>query len=365
MADNTSTVIQTPALVEPDPAVWDAFVAAHPHGHLLQLSPWSELKTISGWRSLRVAVGVPTADGAVLRLLAGAQLLWQTRFGLSVAYVPRGPLLADDPVTDTLLLAGLRRAAQRRRAIFLRIEPNRLEDEPQSDRLHSWFLRHAFQPAAPIQPRSSIQVDLTPAPAQMLAACSKGHRADIRRAERQGVSVRSGTAGDLDVFYAIMQATGERAAFGVHSRDYYQRAWQCFQPRSQLLLAEQDNAVVAAHLVFADAHSGYYLYSGASDSGLKAGANHLLQWHALQWAREQDCTRYDLWGIPDALGRAAGVSDADERAALEAAARDDPLYGVFRFKKGFGGRIVRFLPAYDQVYIPALYRLWRRRMAAA
>ncbi|MCX7790867.1 MAG: methicillin resistance protein, partial [Chloroflexaceae bacterium] len=73
---------------------------------------------------------------------------------------------------------------------------------------------------------------------------------------------------------------------------------------------------------------------------------------------------YDLWGIPDALGRAATAPDEETRAALERAAQHDPLIGVYRFKKGFGGRIVRYLPAYDRVLLAPLYRLALRRMGA-
>ncbi|NJO06173.1 MAG: hypothetical protein HC876_11995 [Chloroflexaceae bacterium] len=70
-------------------------------------------------------------------------------------------------------------------------------------------------------------------------------------------------------------------------------------------------------------------------------------------------------GIPDALGRAAMLPDTPNttvaREAMEAMAQKDPLIGVYRFKKGFGGQVVRYLPAYDYVYLPPLYTLWRRR----
>jgi lipid II:glycine glycyltransferase (peptidoglycan interpeptide bridge formation enzyme) len=364
-------------IIEPAPAAWDAFVAQHAQGHLLQSSAWGALKASAGWQVQRLAVvGEPdapplpqqaaaassTAPASSAPILAGAQILLRRRYGLSAAYVPRGPLLAADPAANDLLFHTLQRRAWHWRAIFLRIEPNLLEDAPQAGERHSWLLLQSFQPVAPIQPRSSICVDLTPPPDQLFAALSKGHRADTRRAERQGVTVRVGSADAIDSFYAIMQATGERADFGIHSADYYRRAWELFQPRSRLLLAEQGGQTVAAHMVFADARQGYYLYSGATRAGLKAGANHLLQWHALQWARELGCSSYDLWGIPDALGRAAFTEDEQQRAALEAEAQQDELIGVYRFKKGFGGRVVRYLPAYDRVFLPPLYALWRRRM---
>lgn len=347
------------ALVEPDAAAWDSFVAGHPQGSLLQQSGWGELKAGFGWRARRLAVLGP--DGVPV---AGALLLLRSRYGLSVAYTPRGPLLSGDDRADRLLLAGLARVARGARAVFVRLEPNLTEDSPAADALHTWMLLQGLQPAPTIQPRSSIHVDLTAPEPALLAACSKGHRGDIKRAERAGVQVRVGAADDIGAFYAIMRATGERAAFGIHSEAYYRSAWRRFQPRSRLLLAELDGRAVAAHMVFADRYSGRYLYSGADEAGLKAGANHLLQWHALRWAQGLGCHSYDLWGIPDALGRAAAEPDEAARAALEAEAQADPLIGVYRFKKGFGGRVVRYLPAYDRVLIPPLYRLALRRLSA-
>lgn len=359
------TIVATPetdrrgelALVEPDDAAWDAFVAAHPWGGLLQGAAWGALKARFGWERRRVAV----SDGRG-RLLAGAQVLLRRRLGLSVAYAPRGPLLADEPAADRLLLAGMERLARRARAVLLRIEPDLTEDHPRADALHTWLQLQGLRPAETIQPRSSVHVDLARPLEAILAGCSKGHRADIRRAERQGVAVRAGGEADIPAFYAIMRATGERASFAVHSEEYYRAALALHGARARLLLAEIEGRPVAAHMVFADARSGRYLYSGADEAGLKSGANHLLEWRAIGWARELGCLSYDLWGIPDALGRAARAADEAERQALEAAAQHDPLIGVYRFKKGFGGEVVRYLPAYDRVLIPPLYGLAVRRI---
>ncbi len=344
------------ALVEPDSISWDSFVDRHPQGSLLQHSAWGRLKAAAGWDARRLAVC--TTDG---RLLAGALLLTRHQYGLAVAYAPRGPLFSADQAANDLLLTGMMRLARRHRAIFLRLEPNITEDQSMADQIHTWLLLQGMRPERTIQPRSSVHVALDRPSAAIFAAFSKGHRADIRRAERNGVQVRVGNDSDLTTFYAIMQSTGTRAGFGIHSADYYRAAWRLFHPRSRLLLADVDGRAVAAHMVFADAHSGRYLYSGAHEDGLKMGANHLLEWHAIQWATDVGCASYDLWGIPDALGQAVGADDV-ERAALELAAHDDPLMGVYRFKKGFGGRVVRYLPAYDRVLIPALYGLSQRRM---
>ena len=57
--------------------------------------------------------------------------------------------------------------------------------------------------------------------------------------------------------------------------------------------------------------------------------NHALQWAAMRWAKAAGCTRYDWWGAPDVL---------DE---------SDPMWGVYRFKQGFGGEFVPHIGAWD------------------
>lgn len=355
-----TTSTQALALIEPTAADWAAFVARHPAGNLLQQEGWARLKAAFGWEDSRVAVIGLGGDGPPT-ILAGALLLTRRRYGLAACYTPRGPLLSGEPAVDELLLSGLRRMARRRRAVFLRLEPPLLEIAPEADTLHSWLLCQGLRACEPIQPRSTVQLDLMRPEEALFAGFSKGHRADIRRAERQGVTVRVGGQPDLAAFHQMMTATGARAAFGIHAEAYYQQAWALFQPRSRLLLAELGGELVAAHMVFAGPRHGLYLYGGAIEAGLKAGANHLLQWAAIRWARELGCASYDFWGIPDALGQAASCTDEAERAAFEAEAQSDPLIGVYRFKKGFGGAVARYLPAYDEVLLPPLYALWRRR----
>ena len=77
---------------------------------------------------------------------------------------------------------------------------------------------------------------------------------------------------------------------------------------------------------------------------------YLLQWEAMRWARERGCMEYDMWGVPD-----------EDEAVLEAefANRSDGLWGVYRFKRGFGGEIRRAQGAWDLVYKPGYYQLYK------
>jgi lipid II:glycine glycyltransferase (peptidoglycan interpeptide bridge formation enzyme) len=70
----------------------------------------------------------------------------------------------------------------------------------------------------------------------------------------------------------------------------------------------------------------------------------------MRWAKSLGCTTYDLWGVPD---------EDEETLEAEFTQRRDGLWGVYRFKRGFGGRLVRSVGAWDQVYAPLRYRLYR------
>ena len=328
----------------------DAVTHMH-HGHLLQSAGWATLKATVGWRAARLTAGD-----------ARAQMLLRRRFGLAAAYVPRGPIWAD-AADNAALIDQLTQHARRAAAVFLRVEPDLREDSPHAQAIDNLLRAHGFAPVEPLQPQSTIHLDLAPAPERLLAAMSKGHRADIRRAERDGVVVRTGQgAADLDTFYTILQETAARNAFAIHSQAYYAAMLAIFGAHACLWIAEHQGAAHAVAITAAWGDEALYLYSGSSAAGLRSAAQHAIQWQAINWSRVQGAARYDFWGVPDQFGRAALAAPA-LREQLEAAAKTDPLYGVFRFKKGFGGALVRYLPAYDRVFIPPLYAIWRRRAA--
>ena len=333
-------------------------------GQPFQAWAWGELKSRFGWQPHRVAA----ADGE-----SAAQLLIRPYRGLAVAYVPRGPVVHPTGRLDESLVDALVRLASSRRAAFLRLEPGLLEDDPSADRLDAALRRLGFRASQrTLQPRSTIRLDLQASETELWAGLSKGHRADIRRAERAGVSVRPGMREvDVDVLHEMLVATAERKPFGFHSAAYYRALWSVFGDAARLLIAEHEGHVIAASLVLTFGSHGVYLVAGSTADGLEQRAAHLLQWHAIRWARERGATTWDLWGIADARGRhELAVTRGAERGLpdmqrLEAEAQRDPLDGVYRFKKGWGGQVVRTLPAYDRVFVAPAYWFWQWRRGEA
>ena len=330
---------------------WDAFVSSHPTGHLLQTWEWGELKARFGWKPIRLAL---VEDGYIR---SGAQVLFRTVLpNFSLAYVPKGPLVDWDSGDQvSALFTGLHHLCRSNRSAFMKIEPHASNDNRIRDTIvQSGCVISQF----PIQPPRTIVVDIAPSEEAILAAMKQKTRYNIRLASRKGVTVRRGTANDLSTFYHLMQVTGQRDHFEIHSLDYFRAIFELFAPeRAALLLAEVQEEPVAGLLLLAYGSTTYYMFGASSNFHREKMPTYLLQWEAMRWAKASGYRSYDLWGIPD----------VDEEK-LETEFRDlsqaaSGLWGVYRFKRGFGGQVTRSLGAYDFVYNRPLYWVYRQQMA--
>ena len=327
------------------PITWDRFLEGR-SAHILQTSLWATLKSSFGWESERL--GISLGNG----LVAGAQVLYrQMPAGMGcLAYVPKGPVVdwANEEQLSALVTA-LDRSARSRNALSLTIEPD-LPDEPAHlDTMASLGFRHA--PFSSVQPRRTVIVDISGDQTAILAGMKSKTRYNVRLAHRRGVTVREASERDLPSFHRLMAATAARDGFGVRSPAYYEAAFRLFVPqgRARLLLAEVDREAVAAVMVFARPPQAWYFYGASANAHREKMPNYLLQWEAIRWAKSLGCTIYDLWGIPD---------EDEQRLEAEFANRQNGLWGVYRFKRGFGGRVVRSAGAWDRVYAPVRYRLY-------
>jgi lipid II:glycine glycyltransferase (peptidoglycan interpeptide bridge formation enzyme) len=170
-------------------------------------------------------------------------------------------------------------------------------------------------------------------------------RYNLRLAERKGVCVRvARTVEDVQNWYRLLQTTSIRDSFGIHTLHYYLRAWQIFAPRNQarLFLADYNGQLLAGIFVGLMANQAVYLYGASSNELRQLMPNYLLQWEAIRWAKHEGATTYDFWGIPETDNQ------------------DEAMAGVYRFKSGWGGKIVRFAGNYEYTYHPLAMHLVRR-----
>ncbi len=286
-------------------------------------------------------------------LVGGAQVLFRRLpAGLGqLAYVPKGPVVDwSDEEERAALMAALDELAQSRRAVALSMEPDLEDSGPLRDTLRSMGCQPA--PFGAVQPRRTLVVDLTPDEDDILMAMKSKTRYNIRLAARKGVTVREGSPEDVATFSELLAATADRADFGVHPPAYYEAAYRLFVPRgwARLLLAEVEGQAVASIMVFALPPRSWYFYGASIDAHREKMPTYRLQWEAMRWAKAQGCTSYDLWGIPDA---------DRERLEDEFTERSDGLWGVYRFKRGFGGDLVRTIGTWDRVEAPLRYQAYK------
>lgn len=347
-------------------AEWDDFVAnfrqresllsnIQVSTHILQTSTWAELKCSFGWVATRV---VARREG---RPVAGAQILFRSLpLGLgSVAYLPKGPLVDWTDVEQCrYVLALCEEVARARRAIVLQIEPD-LDESPEAAQILKTLGLSRGQHG--VQPRRTLVVYLGHSEDEILANMKQKTRYNIRMAERRGVSVRAATddtiAADLNEFQRLLHSTGERAGFGVHSAEYYGVLYRLFAPQQQaeLLIAEYQGRALAALMVFAFGERSWYLYGASGDKERQRMPSYALQWAAIRWAKARGCRSYDLWGVPDVE---ANVLES------EFATRKDGLWPVYRFKRGFGGKLERNVGIWEHVYVPWAHSIYQRFVAA-
>jgi peptidoglycan pentaglycine glycine transferase (the first glycine) len=362
--------------------LWDAFVAAAPHGHILQSWAWGDLKAAFGWRTLRVALW----ESGQQRILAGAQILCRaipfTPF--SIAYIPKGPVLDwSDAALCQRFFHALHPLLRARHIALLRVDPDLPEsislsaaegaedgenasprpdlDDPDGTFAGLYSITEGKQAVQQlrslgfravedfIQPRRTIAVDLTPDERAIALRQKPKWRYNAGLAARKGVTVRVAVSeDDLQRWYDLMQVTSQRDRFAVHTFDYYRHAWNVFREANQarLLLAEHEGTLLAGIFVTLLGQEGIYLYGASSNEGRHLMPNHLLQWEAMRWAKAQGATLYDLWGV-------AETEDPN-----------DPMAGVYRFKRGWGGKMIRYIGSFDYVYSPLTYRgiTWGRAL---
>src|SRR5512143_432784 len=105
---------------------WETLVQRESSFSMLQSWERGSFKHRLGWQVFRVAV----EDAG--ELVAGAQMLVRPLpLGLSLAYVPRGPVGSwRDPRVAQRLFAELCRLARNQGAVFLKVEPAARPDSP-------------------------------------------------------------------------------------------------------------------------------------------------------------------------------------------------------------------------------------------
>ncbi|MCW2277505.1 lipid II:glycine glycyltransferase FemX [Heliophilum fasciatum] len=335
--------MQATELTLADKERFNAFIAMHPKGHVLQTWQWGDVKAKTGWQPYRLVV----EEGGQIRAAVSILKRRLPVIGKHIFYAPRGPVVdpADRAAAD-LLLQAVERLAQREDAIFLKIDPDITTPNPvwsqylQDQQFQRVDTGEGFEG---VQPRYVFRLDISDDLDKVFARFHQKTRYNIRLAEKRGVVIDDQVGKEeLPVFYQVLKETCERDNFLVRSYSYFEDMWDNLveQGLGKLFLARYEGQVIAGTLALINGKTAWYLYGASSNQYRNVMPNYLIQWKMINWAKANGCNLYDFRGVPGHVGE------------------DHPLYGLVRFKKGFNGDYVEFIGEYDRVYQPLMYRFW-------
>ena len=376
------------------PENWNQTLLALPMPHFLQTAEWAQVKSRYGWQSFFAVweadgeeesrraeasrreaavetqsdVSLPHSPAAAALILERTLILGGFSMPLRVIYVPKGPNMDwHDPALRARVLDDLQGFARRRRAIFLKVDPDVPLGwgEPSTPQARGSDLGAALTAELrgrgwrfsreQIQFRNTVLIDISPPEDEILARMKQKTRYNIRLAGRRGVEIRLGTEADWPLLYRMYAETAARDGFTIRPEAYYRTVWEIFGAASETpshpgenrergqahnLIAEVEGEPVAALSLFCFEERAYYVYGMSRPLHRNKMPTYRLQWEAIRLAKAHGCTTYDLWGAPEVF---------DER---------DSMWGVYRFKRGWGGEVLRTLGAWDYPARPFWYRMY-------
>lgn len=328
---------------------WNDFLTGQPRGHLLQSYEWGELNKYLGGRIYRLGA---LDDGR----MTGAMMLTVSPVPLPIAlpgmrfnwlYSSRGPTV-EQPNSPALpaLLRHAGDLARRERAVVLRCEPNIADDDPREDDWLAAYRALGFQtnPSA-VHGRRSWVLDIRPSAEELLAKFKMTWRQNVRAAERKGVIVREAESdADFDAYYNLLQITSERDDFFIHSKDYHREILRQFKDKGDavLYLAEHEGEAIATKMLIRFGDWCWDMFGASSNQKRNLKSTYLLQYRCIQWAQAKGCSYFDFRTIPEILEPG------------------EEMWGVYEYKKGFGGFSRLNMPTQDYIYRPLVYNLWRK-----
>ena len=308
---------------------FDEYVSSSPKGHMMQSSAWGKVKNNWSWRGI-----ICRDENGVIKGVCAILLRKMPMIPWSMMYAPRGPVCdLNDTETVKELMIAAKEYGEKNRAYALTVDTDALiSNTGYIDLLKSIGFRFKDNSVEynTIQSRYIFRMDLrgkTEDEAMMMIHTKA--RNCIRRAIKEGVEIVEKGPEAIEEFHRIMLITGERDNFATRGPEYFRRVMDAFGENARMCFAYYNGEAIGCtlHILYGD--KVWWLYGASSNEHRELQPNYLLQWEAIKWTLSKGAGWYDLrGGYPD---------------------EDNPLHGIFKFKKKFCKEYMEFMGEADLI----------------
>jgi lipid II:glycine glycyltransferase (peptidoglycan interpeptide bridge formation enzyme) len=306
----------------------------------MQSSLWGHFKAKMGWQAYLLIPDywVSPSPGPLLVLVRNLAA------GFKFAYVPHGPSRlspSEDAASSLRAIGHAIGSSLGHGLVFVRFDLPQATDKFPLEIL--LYPGSGLRKGRAVQVPDTVVLDLDKDEDALLAGMKPKWRYNIRLAAKKGVNISREDSSSLEQFFSLYQATARRDGIAIHPLGYYQALFSLGNEalfsgsEISLWIARHEGQALASIITIFHRGVATYLYGASSDEKRNLMPAYALQWEALKAAKAHGCTEYDFFGIP-------GTDDPD-----------DPMAGLYRFKTGFGGRVLHRAGSVDYPCRPMVY----------
>lgn len=398
-----------------DEIIYDDFVSKH-QGTIYQSSNWACVK--NNWDSQRIAV---YEDG---QLIGTALILFKSipMTPFKLAYMPRGPV-CDYRNLDHFkqVLQACVDVAKEHRAFTLKFDPQISRDAGQEikDYVTSIGGKHGGYDKGIVysQPNFLMITELDEEEEVLFDRFDSKVRNLIRKGNQAGVHVHLGELEDVEDFAKLMEITAQRDDFGMRDASYFKRLLtvlgveaqlyliklnveenlqakleeqadiekelqslqdklepikdepvkkakklrnqldqiQARMNKSQTIIADlqdclekgQSEVLLSGAILATFGDTAYYMYAASSNDFRDVMPNYRLLWRLMTDAIAEGCSYFDFGGV-------SGYTSENNQ--------EDPLRGLYDFKKNFASEMFETIGEFDLVIMPTINKIFETAM---
>jgi len=390
------------------------FEKDHIYGNFYQTSKWATLKSKYGWSYSYV--GIKDNGNIIGGALILKKSVFK---GINIMYSPRGFLVDyNNSDLLKLFTKELKKYAKKNGAIFVKIDPyviykerdnfgniidKGIDNSKVSDELIK--LGYKYKSSGRLQPNLAFALSLKDKSIdEIFNNMEPTTRKMIRKNEKMGIYNREIDKNELKLFTDIMNNTSERREFIDRPYEYYLNMMETFKDDMKIMVAEinlknyinnleeeieinnkeiilkekeikenkkiniekTNNIIKELHNVIAGLEKRLIkgrelykekgevlvlgsimyllhnkeilsLFGGAYGEYIDFMSTYTTNWNMIKYAKENGFEKYNFYGI-------STYTD-----------KNDKMYGLYDFKRGFGGHVEEYLGEYDLVISKLLY----------